>query len=270
MDFDYIECGDCLELMKQIPNNSIDMILCDLPYGMTANSWDNVINFSELWRSYERIIKDEGAIVLFSQQPFTSELILSNLPLYKYNWTWNKGQGANFITSHYQPLRVTEDICVFSKNAASYVKSGETMIYNPQFTQGKPYKTRSGKQKQPSIVRSGIESTGGKVTVSNGRRYPTNLLSFPKDKDKLHPTQKPIALLEYLIKTYTSEGDIVLDNCMGSGSTCVAAINTNRHYIGYEISEEYFDIACNRLDMVEGEVAWTFSEVLYQQKIKSV
>lgn len=252
MNFDYIECGDCLELMKQIPDKSIDMILCDLPYGTTPAKWDTIINFNGLWKSYERIIKDRGAIVLFSAQPFTSKLILSNLALYKYNWTWNKGQGANFISSHYQPLRVTEDVCVFSKNAASYVKSGETMIYNPQFTQGKPYKQQSGKQKQPLVVRSGIETTGGKITVSDGRRYPINLLSFPKDKDKLHPTQKPLALLEYLIKTYTSEGNVVLDNCMGSGSTCVAAVNTNRHYIGFELDTKYFDIACKRLDEVEG------------------
>ena len=226
------------------------MILCDLPYGTTACKWDSVIPFHKLWHHYERIIKDDGAVVLFGSQPFTSMLIMSNLRLYKYSWIWDKGQGANFITSHYQPLRVYEEISVFGKNACAYTKSGKTMKYNPQFTFGKPYKCVSGSQKQASIIRDGKKGwkdIAGTVTVSDGKRYPTSILRFSKDKEKHHPTQKPVALLEYLVKTYTNEGDTVFDNCMGSGSTGVACVNTNRNFIGIEIDEEYFQIAKNRI-----------------------
>lgn len=243
--------GDCLELMKEIPDGSIDMILCDLPYGTTANKWDSIIPFDELWKHYERIITKEGAIVLFGSQPFTSMLVMSKLRLYKYNWIWDKGQGANFITSHYQPLRVYEEISVFGKNACAYTKSGETMRYNPQFTEGKPYKCVSGNQKQASIIRDGKKGwrdIAGTLTVSDGKRYPTNILRFNKDKDKLHPTQKPVALLEYLVKTYTDEGGCILDNCMGSGSTGVACVNTGRKFIGIELDPAYFEIAKKRIE----------------------
>lgn len=243
--------GDCLKLMKDIPDKSIDMILCDLPFGVTANKWDNIIDFDFLWGGYKRIIKDNGAIVLFASQPFTSKLINSNYEMYKYNWIWNKKQGANFITSHYQPLRTTEDICVFGKYACSYNKENKVMKYNPQFSIGKPYTCVSGKQKQASIIRdgkNGWKDMHGTITISDGKRYPTNILEFSKDKEKLHPTQKPVALLEYLIKTYTNENDIVLDNCMGSGSTGVACINTNRNFIGIELDENYFNIAKERIE----------------------
>ena len=236
--------------MKDIPNRSVDMILCDLPYGTTACKWDSVIPFDKLWPHYERIIKDEGAIVLFGCQPFTSMLIMSNLRLYKYSWIWDKGQGANFITSHYQPLRVHEEISVFGKNACAYTKSGENMKYNPQFTVGKPYKCVSGNQKQATIIRDGKkgwQDIAGTVTISNGKRYPRSILHFSKDKEKFHPTQKPVALLEYLVKTYTNEGETVLDNCMGSGSTGIACLNTNRNFIGMEIEQEYFEIAQKRI-----------------------
>ena len=242
--------GDCLEIMKDIPDKSVDMVLCDLPYGTTANKWDSIISFENLWGGYERIIKDNGAIVLFANQPFTTKLIHSNYKLYKYNWVWNKGQGANFITSHYQPLRVTEDICVFGKYACSYNKSNTIMKYNPQFSQGKPYKCVSGKQKQASIIRGGKggwQEMSGTITESDGKRYPTNILTFIKDKEKLHPTQKPVALLEYLIKTYTNEEETVLDNCAGSMSTAIACINTNRQYIMIEKDENYYNIGCNRI-----------------------
>lgn len=245
--------GDCLELMKNIPAGGANLILCDLPYGTTANTWDKIINFDKLWDEYKRIISDDGAIVLFASQPFTSKLISSNMDMFKYSWVWNKHAGANFITSHYQPLRITEDVCVFGKSACSYNKQNKVMKYNPQFSEGKPYKAVSGKQKCASIIRGGKggwDTMHGTETISDGKRYPTNILDFIKDKDKLHPTQKPVALLEYLIKTYTDEGDLVLDNCMGSGSTGVAAKNTNRDFIGMELDENYFEIAKKR---IEGE-----------------
>lgn len=250
MEFDYIKCGNCLELMKELPDKSIDLILCDLPYGTCASDWDKALPMDLLWKQYERIIKPNRAIILFAQQPFTSLLITSNLDLYKYNWVWEKDNATNFMNSHYQPMKITEDICVFGTGATSYSKN-ENMIYNPQFEQGMPYTITSGKQKENSAVvrgKNGRMSAGGYTTESDGRRYPKNLIKFNRDKDKLHPTQKPVKLLEYLIKTYSNESDIVLDNCMGSGTTCVAAKNTNRHYIGFELNDEYFDIAEKRLN----------------------
>ena len=243
--------GDCLEEMKNIPDKSIDMILCDLPYGTTACKWDTIIPFDKLWEHYKRIIKDNGAIVLTASQPFTSLLIASNLELFKYCWTWEKDNGTNFITSHYQPLRVIEEVCVFGKGATSFVKNGRNMKYNPQMTEGKPYKCKSGKQKQASIIRDGIggwDKIHGHITNSNGKRYPKNLLKINRDKQKLHPTQKPVALMEYLIKTYSNEQDLVLDNCMGSGTTGVACKNLNRNFIGMELDEEYFELATKRIN----------------------
>jgi site-specific DNA-methyltransferase (adenine-specific) len=246
--------GDCLEIMKDIPDESVDMILCDLPYGISASSWDKQLPMDLLWEEYKRIIKPNRAIVLFSQQPFTSLLITSNIEMWKYNWIWEKDNGTNFMNSHHQPLKITEDICVFGIGATSYVKSGEYLIYNPQFTDGKPYSIVSGKQKENSaIVRNKREEYSGFKTENKGVRFPKNLIKFIRDKDKLHPTQKPVALLEYLIKTYTNEGEIVLDNCMGSGSTGVACVNTNRNFIGIELDEEYFNIARQRIDEAKGE-----------------
>lgn len=247
IEANYIKQGDCLELMKEVPDKSIDMILCDLPYGTSACKWDTVIPFEDLWREYERIIKDDGAIVLFGSEPFSSNLRMSNLKLYKYDWKWEKPSGANFLNFKYQPAKVHEDIMVFGKMATSYSKKG-TMIYNPQMEEGKPYSQKSGKQKQDygnSTVRTPIEQV---ITENKGTRYPRSIQKFSLDKDKLHPTQKPVALLEYLIKTYTNENDVVLDNCMGSGSTCIAAINTGRQYIGFELDEHYFEIAKERIE----------------------
>lgn len=233
--------------MKEIPNGSVDMILCDLPYGTSACKWDNVIPFEPMWQQYERIIKDTGAIVLFGNEPFSSALRLSNLKLYKYDWKWEKPSGANFLNFKYQPAKVHEDIMVFGKMATSYSKKGN-MLYKPQMEDGTPYNQKSGRQKNErnnSTVRSPIEQV---QTINNGTRYPRSIQKFTLDKDKLHPTQKPVALLEYLIKTYTNENDLVLDCCMGSGSTCVAAINTNRRYIGFELDEKYFQIAKERIE----------------------
>jgi site-specific DNA-methyltransferase (adenine-specific) len=249
METNKIYQGDCLELMKQIEDKSVDLILCDLPYGTTACSWDIIIPLDKLWEQYKRIIKDNGAIVLTAQQPFTSVLICSNLEMFKYNWIWKKDNGTNFITSHYQPLRITEEVCVFGKLGCSWNKKGN-MQYYPQFEKGKPYVCKSGKQKGASIIRGGAggwDTMHGFETISDGKRYPKNLLEFNRDKEKVHPTQKPVVLFEYLIKTYTNEGDLVLDNCVGSGTTAIACIRTNRNYIGIELSEEYVKIANERI-----------------------
>lgn len=239
--------GDCLELMKQIEDESIDLILCDLPYGTSACKWDSVIPFEPMWEQYKRIIKLEGAIVLFGSEPFSSALRLSNLDMYKYDWKWEKPNGANFLNFKYQPAKVHEDIMVFGKSATSYSKKGN-MTYNPQMSEGKPYHQKAGDRKGlSSTVRSKI------VTVENnneGTRYPRSIIKFSLDKDKLHPTQKPVALLEYLIKTYTDEGACVLDNCAGSGSTGVACLNTNRNFIGIELNKEYYNIAKERIEAV--------------------
>ena len=229
-----IKQGDCLELMKDIPDESIDMILCDLPYGTTKNKWDSVIPLNKLWKSYERIIKDNGAIVLFSQMPFSAELVHSNLKLFKYEWIWQKDNGTGFLNAKKMPLKIHENILVFYKKLP---------LYNPQMRTGfKPYKCKQGRH---STNYGAYEQ--GHITESNGERYPIDIIKFKKDSG-LHPTQKPVELLEYLIKTYTNENETVLDNCMGSGSTGVACVNTNRNFIGYELDEKYFEIAEKRIN----------------------
>ena len=232
-----IRQGDCLELMKEIPDKSVDMVLCDLPYGTTRNKWDSVIPLNKLWKQYERIIKDNGAIVLFSQMPFSAELVHSNLKLFKYEWIWQKDNGTGFLNAKKMPLKIHENILVFYKKLP---------LYNPQMRTGfKPYKCKQGRH---SANYGAYEQ--GHITESNGERYPIDIIKFKKDSG-LHPTQKPVELLEYLIKTYTNEGETVLDNCMGSGSTGVACINTNRNFIGMELDEHYFQIAKERLEQHE-------------------
>lgn len=229
-----IKQGDCLELMKDIPDKSVDMVLCDLPYGTTRNKWDSVIPLNKLWEQYERIIKDNGAIVLFSQMPFSAELVHSNLKLFKYEWIWQKDNGTGFLNAKKMPLKIHENILVFYKKLP---------LYNPQMRTGfKPYKCKQGRH---STNYGAYEQ--GHITESNGERYPIDIIKFKKDSG-LHPTQKPVELLEYLIKTYTNENETVLDNCMGSGSTGVACINTNRNFIGYELDEKYFEIAGKRMN----------------------
>ncbi len=227
--------GDCLELMKYIPDKSIDMILCDLPYGTTACKWDTIIPFEPLWEQYNRVIKDNAAIVLFGSEPFSTELRHSNLKMFRYDWIWEKEQGANFMLCEYQPYKVHEIISVFSKKTCRYL---------PQMTKGKPY--ISGKGTSGDITNNVVKIQ----TKNSGTRYPRSIQHFSTDKAKgsFHPTQKPIALLEYLIKTYTSIGDTVLDNCMGSGSTGVACVNTNRNFIGIELDDNYFEIAKDRIN----------------------
>ncbi len=224
--------GDCLERMKEIPDGSIDMILCDLPYGTTQNKWDSVIPFEPLWAQYKRLIKLTGAIALFAGQPFTSVLITSNMKMFKYVWYWRKNRATNVLNAKKMPLRDTEEVCVFG---------GAT--YNPQGLIFAPEQSRNSK--------SDSECYGSGTTKAYTREYtnyPKQTLSFDVVQRTLHPTQKPVPLLEYLIKTYTNEGETVLDNCMGSGSTIVACLNTNRYGIGIEKDETYFQIAKHRIE----------------------
>ena len=194
--------GDCLEVMKDIPDKSIDMILCDLPYGTTKNKWDSIIPLDKLWQEYERIIKDNGCIALFGQTPFDKVLGSSNLKLLKYEWIWEKESGTGFLNAKKMPLKSHENILIFYKALP---------MYNPIMTAGKPYKCKQG---SGSDNWNYNKEQGGHITENNGERYPKTILKFNRENG-LHPTQKPVALLEYLIKTYTNEGDIVLDNCMG-------------------------------------------------------
>lgn len=234
LDINKIYNMDCLEGMKLIPDKSIDCIICDLPYGTTACKWDSIIPFEPLWEQYNRIIKDNGAIVLFGSEPFSTELRHSNIKMYKYDWVWEKEQGANFMLCKYQPYKVHEIISVFSKKKHNYF---------PQMTDGKPYV--SGKGTSGEITRNVVKVQ----TKNNGTRYPRSIQRFNTEKNKsVHPTQKPVALIEYLIKTYTNEGELILDNCIGSGTTAIAAINTNRNYIGFELDEHYYNIACERIE----------------------
>ncbi|KKQ23581.1 MAG: M.BspCNI [Candidatus Roizmanbacteria bacterium GW2011_GWC2_37_13] len=223
--------GDCLEVMSSLPNSSIDMILCDLPYGTTQNPWDSVIPLNKLWKHYLRIIKENGVIVLNSQGVFTANLILSNKEYFRYKIVWVKSKATNFLNAKKQPLRKHEDICVFYKNH----KSQPT--YNPQMTNGTPYNKGIRKNQL-----TGSYGEFGPVEVkSDGIRYPTDVIYFKTAESEgkvLHPTQKPVKLGEYLIKTYTNEGDIVLDNACGSGSYLIAAILTKRNFIGVELNKD--------------------------------
>ena len=240
--------GNCLNEMSKVLDSSVDLILVDLPYGTSACSWDVVIPMEKLWEQYLRVLKPSGTVVLFGSEPFSSLVRSSNLEMYKYDWKWVKPRGANFLNAKYQPMKNYEDIMVFSRCPASYSRSRNSMVYYPIMGVGEPYKLMSGKQKlekNNSTVRSSIKSV---VTDNKGLRYPKATLEFKSDKDKLHPTQKPVDLLEYLIRTYTVEGMVVLDSCMGSGSTGVACKNLNRSFIGIELDEGCFEIAKQRIN----------------------
>lgn len=225
--------GDCLEVMKDIPDGSIDMILCDLPYGTTACKWDSVIPFEPLWDHYRRITKPTSAIVLTASQPFTTALIVSNLSEFRYCWVWDKGRPSNPQLAKKQPLKTHEDIAVF------YRKHG---TYNPQGLVEIPESERKVHKPEPNKLGHCVR----KPYVQTHTGYPKALLNIKPERG-LHPTQKPVELMEYLINTYTNPGDVVLDNCMGSGTTGVAAINTGRRFIGIEQDPEYFSIAQERL-----------------------
>lgn len=220
---------DCLEGMKRIPTGSVDMILCDLPYGTTQNKWDSVIPFNLLWKQYERVIKNSGAIILSGNEPFSSTLRLSNSDLYKYDIKWVKSKPTGFLNAKKQPLRIYEDVCVFYRSQCTY---------NPQ-----------GLLDCSKIIARTNRGNYGdcsKTTVQSKTGYPLNVLHFPTENGS-HPTQKPVPLFEYLIKTYTNEGETVLDNCMGSGTTAIACINTNRNYIGFEMDATYYKVATERV-----------------------
>lgn len=232
--------GDCLVEMNSIQDGSIDMILCDLPYGTTACKWDTIIPFEPLWAQYERIIKDDGAIVLFGSEPFSSRLRLSNIKLYRYDWVWDKvNLYTGSLLANKRPLKRHENIMIFYKKQP---------VYNKQYRKGQPYAmTRNTKG-----VGEYASNTYQRVkTVNNGNHNPCSILEIEggnKSEKGLHPTQKPVALMEYLINTYTNPGETVLDNCMGSGTTGVACINTGRNFIGIELDEKYFNIAKERID----------------------
>ncbi len=240
---------DCLVGINRINDGSVNLILTDLPYGITAAKWDSIIPLNSLWKQYNRIITDDGVIVLFGQEPFSSMVRMSNTEMYRYDIIWQKQKPSNFQLMNYQPGRVTENIMVFSKSKACYTKTGNKMIYNPQLV----------KRDKPRVANAKIYGDGKAQllhdynTEDNIKTYeyrqPINIVKFNTvTKNKLHPTEKPIPLLEWLIKTYSNEGDLVLDSCMGVGSTGVACMNTNRNFIGFEIDDKYYDIATNRLE----------------------
>ena len=230
--------GDCLNLMQSIPDKSIDMILCDLPFGVTQNKADIVIPFEPLWKQYERIIKDNGAIVLFGQGVFYVDLVNSNRKLFRYDLVWDKQLVSGFLNAKRMPLRQHEQIAVFYKKPPTY---------NPQFTQGQPLHTKGSKYKDKPVNNQnyGVFEAADDSRAGSTEKYPTSILSFQKPHPSVakHRTEKPVALLEYLIKTYTNENETVLDNCMGCGSTGVACTNTNRNFIGMELDEDYFLVA---------------------------
>lgn len=248
---------NCIEAMKTIKAQSVDMILCDLPYGTTDCKWDIVIDFDLLWEQYKRIIKPHGAIVLFGTEPFSSRLRLSNLKWYRYDWYWEKDRGVNFLFSNKQPLKVTETISVFYKHQPTY---------NPQKTKGKaerdPNKTywygENASAKQ--IMKNRPATAKHSEHYEPDKRLPRQILYFPRDTDRIHPTQKPIALLEYLIRTYTNRHEIVLDNTMGSGSCGVACYNTNRAFIGIEQDKTIYQNACAFIERRTQQLQFEFVE----------
>ena len=237
-----IYLGDCLNVMYDISDMSIDMILCDLPYGVTSNKKDITLPFDKLWEHYERIIKDNGAIALFGQGIFYADLVCSNRKLYKYDLIWDKQLVSGFLNAKRMPLRQHEQIAIFYKKPP---------IYNPQYTVGQPSHSKGNIFKEKENINNNYGYyTPIDADYETTRKYPTSIISVqkPHPSKAIHPTQKPVEILEWLIKTYTNENDLVLDNCMGSGSTGVACINTNRRFIGIEKEEKYFNIAKERLE----------------------
>lgn len=238
--------GDCLKLLKEIPDGAVDLVLCDPPYGTTACSWDSVLPFDKLWSEYNRVLKADGAAVLFSTQPFTTALIQSNRRAFRYCWYWVKNQPTGFAYARYQPMRKVEDICVFYRRRPTYNPQGlvEVAGGGTKVWQRRPIKKE---------LVYGVKSFVGRDYVPRFKNYPKNVLKFNTERGH-HPTQKPVPLLEYLIRTYTNDGDTVLDNCMGSGSTGVAVKRVGgRHFIGMEQNKVYFDIAIDRIEKERGQ-----------------
>ena len=250
---------DCLEGMKRIDDKSIDMILCDLPYGnFTACKWDTIIPFDRLWEQYDRIIKDSGIIALFGSQPFTTAIISSNLKMFKYCWYWKKSKPNGWQHSKNKPMTAIEEICIFSKAPMGHISQlgDKRMRYNPQGI------TSIGNKKVTAVAHGIMmgarpNQIGKEYEAFTG--FPHNVLEYTNviGKQALHPTQKPTDLLEYLINTYTYENEIILDNCMGSGSTAIACINTNRNYIGFELDNTYFEIAKKRIEDIQNSISQT-------------
>lgn len=252
LEINKIYNGDCLELMKDIPDKSIDMILCDLPYGTTACKWDSIIPFEPLWEQYKRVIKDNGAIVLTASQPFTSALVMSNPKWFKCEWIWDKVVGGNFVQAKRHPLKTHESVLVFGN---------KSITYNPQMTDADLSKNKPLKRGLNANI---LNIASGDIKYSKDRddskRYPVTIQRYhSKEKEcnsvnRIHPTQKPVSLFEYLIKTYSNEGETVLDNCIGSGTTAIACINTNRKYIGFELNSDYYNKAIERVELHKKEI----------------
>ena len=261
--------GDCLVEMRSIEEHSIDLILCDLPYGTTDRKgseskknagsrllkWDTVIPLDELWLEYKRVLKPRGAVVLTADQPFTSKLILSNVEWFKYEWIWKKKKTTGFLLANYRPMKQTEDVVVFSPaGAAAASKNGKNMTYNPQGLIEKRVKKKNNPKRlgkflhNPKFMGENNKLLHETEYEQKYTNYPSEIIEFGLDKNVVHPTQKPVALMEYLIKTYSNENETVLDNCMGSGTTGVACVNTNRNFIGIERDEKYYDMAKSRID----------------------
>jgi len=238
--------GDCLDIMPRLPARSVDLILCDLPYGTTACAWDSVIPFEPLWREYRRVLKQGGVVVLTAAQPFTTAVIASNLQGFKYCWYWDKKAVTGFANAKLQPLRCVEDVIVFYDSKPTYNPQGLVRISK---TRANSATVGGDTVRENTAASSGKGSlrTAGAEYVQEFTNYPKQLLEISRDRDKLHPTQKPVALMEYLVRTYTNPGNLVLDNTMGSGTTGVAAVKLGRKFIGIEIEPKYFDIACRRI-----------------------
>lgn len=262
--------GDCLSEMKNIKDSSVDLILCDLPYGTTDRkgisekgdnrilNWDVVIPLDKLWIEYKRILKSNGSVVLTADQPFSSLLVVSNLEWFKYEWIWKKQKTTGFLHANARPMKQTEDILVFSPMGASGCskKANKNMTYNPQGIVVKNVKKKNKASRlgmflhQPEHMGSGNKLLNDTEYEQNYTNYPSEIIEFGLDKERLHPTQKPLLLMEYLVKTYSNENDVVLDNCMGSGTTGVACVNTNRKFIGIEKDINYFNIAKQRIQKI--------------------
>ena len=244
-------CGDCLAVMPSIPDSSIDLVLCDLPYGTSVvHKWNKALPLEKLWKEYERIIKPNGVICLFGTQPFTSQLICSNIKLFRYLWLWKKETPTGFLNANYKPLNAIEEIAVFSKAKVGSLSKNPIPYHPPTLKviektktnkTGNTWRSAMGYKSEHNQLNSGTEY------VQKFTNYPTTILEYAREKEQIHPTQKPTDLLEFLIKTYTNENDVVLDNCMGSGSTGVACINTNRRFIGIEKERYYYDLARSRI-----------------------
>lgn len=245
MEIDKIYQGDCLELIKQLPDKSIDCIICDPPYEVLNKNnkdaqWDRIIPFDELWQQYERVAKDDAAIILFAQGMFTARLMMSNPKLWRYNLIWQKGgRCSGFLNAKKMPLREHEDIVVFYRKQPTY---------NPQMTKCHPYERNHSRGRQQGEQTNRCYGEFGRAEdIITDLKYPKSILNFNRPHPQIHPTQKPVALIQYLIKTYSNENDLILDNCIGSGTTAVAAIKEKRHFIGMELNKEYYDIACKRV-----------------------